>query len=303
MDIYKSCQKLLKFVPGLIVDNNVIKDVNNAIFEHLQKKQSVIAKINMRINKKHYDNLYDALAEIEKLSEIELKLAEPDLNAEWFFNVPTPMIRIIENGLGWISILPKDMLDVWDVADTLVEERCMFRVYSLAYHDPKRARDAFAAKDFGIRFSTKLELFEDFWKRVREIGVIPFTIRLCAYTKTARYLYDIDLLTCSLLKDMREGKIPPVCKISRKPLQFYQLDKIMTYDDLPLISKHIFEIIFESKEVNVLELAQALHITEHMVREHLDVLIRRRYVEKEGLPPNEKFYANMKYIMREGESI
>lgn len=237
-----------------------------------------------------------ALADIDAVDGFEVLFLEPNLTGHWDFNIPTSRIRIANNGLGTITIYPRDKLHRWGEEEG-VERKCTLMMNTSECFRPQLMKDGLTKKYEEITCIPRLEIVEDLWKDVRATGVVPFRLRLHAYTKDARYLYELDLLNNIQLMDFREEKIPPINRVARDVTDFYSFDKVVSADEnLPYISKRLFELLFESKVIEPPELAHAMRITEKMVNEHLGVLHRRGYVIKDGRPPNERYFVNIDSI-------
>lgn len=295
MSVIESAGKLLRFFPGG-VDEYARKQMTSAIRERLGKSDDSLATVAFKINGKDFPWLFDAVAEIEKFSEAELFFIEPDLTGHWNFNIPTSRIRIDTNGHGTITVFPKERLHRWGEEEG-VEKKCLLKLNVSECFRPQLMRDGLTKKHEEITNIPTLGFAEDIWKEVRASGVIPFQLRLYAYTRDARYLYELDLLNNIQIRDFREEKIPPINRVARDVTDFYSFDKVVCADEnLPYISKRLFELLFESKVIEPPELAAAMRITERMVSEHLGVLYRRGYVTKDGRPPDERYFVDIDAI-------
>ena len=323
-EIYTECRKILGFANPQLVNAYSEKMLRQTLDIHLSEAgKNDIAKVGFKVNGKDYTLFHEALAEINEFKEIEFVFSNY-IPGAWIFAVPTIRAKILLNGVGWLQLLSKPEHDLENESSSIEalpqehqnisqipsgEEpsaeglkknlKTMFRMYITKHFRPEllKAGPLDEGNEIeGIPYG--LIRFEQMWNNVRMEAVVPIQIKVCAYTQTSRMLYHVDLLRGTLLKDIREEGIPQVNYLKRTGLEFFHLDKIMTFKDIPELSKNVLEIIFESKEIDIVELAHIFHTQEKRMDQYVDVLKRKDLVSVIGKPPNEKYSANMDAMIK-----
>lgn len=301
-NVFSACRKMLRFAPPTEVDDYAEKQLRNAVFERVGDRFTGgehIADFRLKINDRTFDWIYDAFVEEEEIKRFELEFYNPKIESEWNYNVPTRCIKILPGALGWIYTIERDMVATWDMLESSTEQKCMFRGYITSYYKPCSLKKSTTISAEELE-PFQLADFETIWKNVKKNYIVPFRLRLCAYTQQTRYAYDLDLVNNKLVKDIREGKIVATNHEPRSAMQFYQMDKILSSTKLPELAKKIFEAVFECKIIDVVELAHAFGLTENTTRTYLGLLFKANYLDIIGIPPNERYKINMKKIAEEG---
>ena len=119
---------------------------------------------------------------------------------------------------------------------------------------------------------------------------------LCAYTKKRRYLYRLNLLDNTLIRDFREGKIPIANRKFRDPLSYFHLDKVLSTQELPDLAKNVLQVFFELENGDVADTEIGLGITERMARNNINALLKRGFVDGIGKPPSMRYMINLENI-------
>jgi hypothetical protein len=335
-DVYESCRKILNFAPPELVNAYSEKMLRLAIVTHIgESGRDDIANVAFGANGKEYPNIFEAISEISDAKELVLIISDFKPDVSWTFSVPTTKIKVLTNGVGWLhlrdkpaaseegsgtkepepplspdhpplpQVIPPDTPPTPQAAPPGPDApqacskqnlKAMFRIYATSHFKPQLLKPGQDDDDIGMDVPFGIVRFEQLWSGVRKEGIVPLTVKLCAYTQTSRLLYHIDLLRGKLLRDVREDNIPQVNHLKRTGLDFFQLDRVLSMSEVPWLSKKILEIIFESKEIDSPELAHIFHSQENRIDQFVDVLVRRGYVTIAGRPPNEKFVANMDAI-------
>jgi len=293
VDVYESCRKLLSFAPFFQVDDHAEKRLRQSIDIHIgESKEEDIASIRFIVNGKEYPFIYDAIADVKEPKETEIIFSDLHYNPSWLFNIPTMGMKILPEGVGYLVMKEPAQSD--DEDGKMANVKAMFRGYIPKHYRPQslKAELSNTSEELDV-MPYGLQRLEQHWGKIREEGVIPILLRICAYTQTTRHAYMLDLYRNKLIRDYREDKIPQVNHLQRQGLQFFHVDKIMTMKDVPELSKKIFEIVFESKEVSGSDLAYMLHVNEKQLAQYIGVLSRRDFIKTLGKPPNERYIANI----------
>ena len=294
--LYDSCRKILKYAAFHKVDEHAEKRLRQAIESQLgESGKDDVALVKFKVNGKEYPYIYDAIDDVKELKETEIILSDFDSSSSWAFMVPTAGIKIMPDGVGWfVPIQQGAPGEVGDGKSGAAPVKAMFRLFVSKHFHPQSLKSELAIVEENTNVVPYgLVRIEQLWSSIRDDGTVPIMLRLCAYTQDNRYAYNIDLLRGRLLRDIREDKIPQVNRVERKGLLFFHLDKILTIKEIPDLSKKILEITFESKDIDLRDLADVLHVTEKTVKQFMNVLVNRGYIVVDGKPPNERFMANL----------
>ena len=117
--------------------------------------------------------------------------------------------------------------------------------------------------------------------------MVPFEIRVCTYTKNARYSYDLDLINNRMLKDFRGGQAPLRNRAERTAIDYLNFDTIFAATDMKEIVKKAFINLFEMEKATSFDISHSMGITDQMAMNSLNSIVHRGFAEKAGVAPRE----------------
>jgi hypothetical protein len=297
----KKSKEVLKLAPSKRVDNFAKKQLVKHAKNYISHVDTSIAEVRFKINQKEFESLLDALTKVETLSEFEIHFYHPKTDGAWEYDTPTRLIKINEQAIGGLMMFPVDpfLLNKWnpDMKPAIAE--AMFRSYLPYYYSPetikshsKKVDDKFLVPPRALCTPNEL------WRDMREKGIVPFQLNICAYTKEIRYKYRINVLENTLLKDFRDNRIPIANRVVRSSLDSFNLDKILSTQELPIIPKRVLQIIFELNEAMVSDIEIGLGITEKMARNAIKSLMKRGFLIVLGKPPQQAYIINLDAVRK-----
>jgi hypothetical protein len=106
------------------------------------------------------------------------------------------------------------------------------------------------------------------------------------------------VLENTLLKDFRDNRIPIANRVIRSSLDSFNLDKILSTQELPIIPKRVLQIIFELNEAMTSDIEIGLGITEKMAKNAIKSLMKRDFLIGVGKPPQQAYIINLDAIRK-----
>jgi hypothetical protein len=294
------CQAIMEFAPKDEVDFHAQKQLKRAFYEYKQAPKLPLASTTYVINDKEYDSLILALVEEERLDTGSILFYQPKLDENWDYNVLTKTLTLIGNGVGYVDKFDYDSFAIqkWDRTQHIQTERVMIRAFLSRFYYPRsiktKSKDPHASEK--RPFVPKLITLEELWSDVREKGLVPFEIRVCAYTRDARFSYDLNLIDNLMLKDFRGGQVPPRNKAERNAMDYMNFDMILASTDMKDLVKKVFINLFEVKEATAFDISHTMGITDNMARNGLDAVVSRNLADKVGKPPREIYSINTELL-------
>ncbi len=307
MEILEKCESVMNLGPEKEVDRYAIKEMNKKVKSHLQKQWPHLAEVGFFVNGELYENLLDAMLEIDDLNTIELRFLKPVLSENWDFNRPTKVIKAIKGGFGGVAFFNYDpkAIDKWANASELIEKKAMIRVFPVNFYIPRSiaTMSKYVMEDPPRALIPDLWTMESAWEKMRILGAVPMTIRVCAYTQEERFSYDIDIIRGKLLRDFRAGKIPVTRKKVREPEEYFYFDRVYASEEMPDLTRNIFEAIFESDGMNASDLSHFFKITTDMAINNLKALSNRGLLDSKGQPPFETYMVTKELLEERVKSL
>ena len=295
-DPLELCQAILKLGPEEEVDYHAEKELKRWLLEYIATPKKPLADIAYMINGKEYASLLDAFVREEELENAGIRFLKPNLKENWDYNTPTKTIALMGKGMGWVEHFSYDTfsLDKWDRQQHIQRENVMIRAFITKFYYPEsiktKSEDPLAGP---IRhYIPKVRLMEDMWNHIRSTGMVPFEIRVCTYTKNARYSYDLDLVNNTLLKDFRGGQATLRNKAERTVIDYLNFDTILAATDMKDIVKKTFINLFEMEQAIAFDISHSMGITDQMATNALNSIVHRGYAEKQGSAPREIYSIN-----------
>ncbi|MDD4307995.1 MAG: hypothetical protein PHU53_04215 [Thermoplasmata archaeon] len=285
------CQAILHLGPEEEVDLHAEKELKRHFYEYNASQKKALASLSFMINGKEYDSLLEAIRDEEHLENAGIRFLRPDLKENWDFNTPAKTLVLLEKGMGWLERFSYDpySLDKWDRNQQIQRENVMIRGFLARFYYPQsiitESEDPLAGP--GRPYIPKLTMLEDLWTHVRESGMVPFEIRVCAYTKTARYTYDLDLINNTMLKDFRGGQSPLRNLAKRTMIDYLNFDTVLAATDMKDLVKRAFINLFESEFATAPDIAYSMHITNQNATNALNAIVSRGLATKQGAAPRE----------------
>lgn len=295
------CQDIMKFASADNVDMHAEKELKRAFFEYKQSQKRSLASASYLVNGVEYGSLLKAIIEIEKLQTLGIKFYKPNLEENWDYNVPTKSIALIGSGLGWVEKFDYKSfnLEKWDASQQMQRERVMLRAFPTRFYFPIpiKTKSIDPLAELPRAYIPKVVTLEELWNHIRSTGMVPLEIRLCAYTRNARYPYDLDLINNLMLKDFRGGQMPLTRKAVRSAMDYLCFDTVLAATDMKDLVKKVFIELFEVKEVTAFDISHSMGITDTMAKNALDALVAREVATRDGAPPRERYSFNPKLLV------
>jgi hypothetical protein len=295
-DPLELCQAILHLGPEEEVDLHAEKELRRYYFEYGAAQKKALAGAAYMVNGQEYESLLEALHREESLDNAGIRFIKPDLAENWDFNTPTRTLVLMGKGMGCLERFSYDSfrLDKWDKHQQIQRDNVMIRGFLTRFYYPQsiitESEDPLAGPK--RPYIPRLVMLEDLWNHIRSTGMVPFEMRVCAYTKTARYIYDIDMVNNTMLKDFRGGQAPLRNRAQRTIVDYLNFDMVLASTDMKDIVKRAFINLFESEYATASDLAYSMHITSQMAANALTAIVTRGLAMKEGAPPREIFSIN-----------
>lgn len=293
MEILEKCRSVIEHGPKSEIDEYSLKEMKKYVKSHLHNDGPYLSELAFLINGRQYEHIYDALIAEDDVETIDIRFLKPKLDEVWDFDAPTQTIKMMKGGFGGIAFFNYDpkALDKWAKAGELIEKKAMIRAFPVDFFVPRSI--ATMSKHLGEDppdvLIPQLWTMESMLKNMREVGALPITVRICAYTKEERFAYDIDLLRNRLLRDPRAGKMQPTQRVKRSPEEYFYFDRIYASLKMGHLPKAIFEAVFESDGLTASDISHFFRITTEMAVNNLKALEKRGLLNVEGKPPFETY--------------
>ncbi|KYK27675.1 MAG: hypothetical protein AYK23_02140 [Candidatus Proteinoplasmatales archaeon SG8-5] len=299
-DALRHCQAIMKFGAAEEVDFHAEKQLKSSFYEYKQAKRVPLASSKYLVNEEEYDSLLQAFAEVKELETGGIRFFKPNMKENWDYNTPTSMILLMGDGMGIVERFDYDSfsLEKWSKGQEVQKELVMLRAFPTRFYVPMsiktKSKDPLAGPP--RLYIPRLLTLEEFWQDIRANGLVPFEIRVCAYTRSARFSYDIDLVNNRMLKDFRGGQVPPKNKAVRTAMDYMNFDMILASTDMKELVKKVFISLFEVKEATAFDISHTMGITDTMARNGLDAVVSRELADKTGKPPRETYKIDPKLL-------
>lgn len=290
-DALELCQAILRFGPEEEVDFHAEKEMKHALLEYRAAPKRALASTIFMINGREYLSLLEALISEPVLETAGIRFLKPNLDENWDYNTPTKTLALMGKGMGWLEHFSYDAfsLSKWDRQEHITRENVMIRGFVTRFYYPEsiksKSRDPLAAPK--RLYIPRVLLLEELWSHIRRTGMVPFEIRVCAYTKDARYTYDLDLVNNTMLKDFRGGQAPLRNRASRTAMDYLNFDTIFAATDMKVIVKKAFVNLFEMEKATAFDISHSMGITDQMAMNALNSIVYRGFAEKIGTAPRE----------------
>jgi len=295
-DILEYCQSIMKFAPESEVDLHAEKQLRRAFFEYKQARKTPLASVQYLINEDEYDSLLEAFAKVAVLETGGIRFLKPNLKENWDYNTPTSKIMLMGDGMGVVERFEYDSfsLEKWSAGQEVQRELVMLRAFPAKFYVPMSIKTKSVDPLAGdpILYVPKLMTLEEFWQDVRTKGLVPFEIKVCAYTRHSRHTYNLDLVDNKLLKDFRGGQVPPKNRAVRTAMDYMNFDMILASTDMKELVKKVFINLFEVKESTAFDISHTMGITDTMAKNALDAVVSRELADKIGKAPREIYSIN-----------
>ena len=289
----------MEFAPSSMVDGYAKKQLKNSIRKYKSSTEVKLADVEFKFDGYKYQSLLDALYDLKRWDEMEVHILHPNTKERWEYDTPTKVIKITGHGRGGLMLFPINpfALNQWNPKQKPAFESSMFRGYLSHFFSPEsiKARSKKYDEKPLIPPKTLCTLIE-LWEDIRKKGIVPFQLALCAYTKSRRYVYQLDVLDNALLRDFRDGKIPIANRLFRHPLDYYHLDNLLSTQELPDLAKKVLAVFFDLEEANAADIEIGLGITERMAWDNISALAKRGLIDAVGKPPKAKYVINLENI-------
>jgi len=301
------CQAILHLGSEEEVDLHAEKELRRHYFEYNAAQKKALAGTTYMVNGREYDSLLDAIHQEENLENAGIRFIKPDLAENWDFNTPARMLLLMGEGMGCLERFSYDSfrLNKWDKSQPIQRDNVMIRGFLTRFYYPQsiisESEDPLAAPK--RLYIPRLVKIEDLWQHIRSTGMVPFEMRFCAYTKTARYTYDINMINNTMLKDFRGGQAPLRNLAQRKIIDYLNFDMVLASTDMKDIVKKAFINLFESEYATAGDIAHSMHITNQMAGNALNAIVTRGLAKKQGSPPREIFSIDSDALAQKAEKL
>ncbi len=256
--------------------------MKNRLYRLNNRNIEYLAKIEYYINGKGYDNLLRGFYEVDELKKIKFKFLEPNIEGAWNFSKPTKELKEKE-GKGICETFDYDptSLNNWLESEHADMEKVMVRAFVSDFYVPisiLKKSQYHHAEEIPRQYDPVLMKLNDLWSDVRS-GVLPMEIRFSLYTQTGRYSLVIDPIN-NKMKPHPLGYVSSVDSVDREPLDYMIFDKILAYMEYSPLVKSIFELLFETEEMSISDVAGRLNMDHNIAKNNLISLESGGFVEK-----------------------
>jgi hypothetical protein len=295
-DILELCQAILHLGSEEEVDLHAENELRRTFYEYQSVQKKPLASVTYMVNGREYSSLLEAMHREEELENLGLRFLKPDLKENWDFNTPSKTLVLMQNGMGVLERFSYDAfkLDKWDMHQQLQRDNVMIRGFPTWLYFPQsiKTKSIDPLAEAERPYVPKLVMLEDLWQHVRKNGMVVLELRVCAYTKTARYTFDLDLVNNVMLKDFRGGQSPLRNLAQRGIVDYLNFDMVLASTDMKDMVKRAFINLFESEYATAFDIAHSMHITNQMAANALNAIASRGLAIKEGSYPREIYSIN-----------
>ena len=283
-------------------DKYAEKKLRNRLYKLENTDIDYLSDLEYFINGEKYGSLIKAFSEVEKLEKVKIRFLNPNLEGNWNFSKPIKVLKE-KDGKGVCETFEYDptSLDKWSQARDSKIEKVMVRAFIEDFYVPvsiKTKSEYHRAEEVPRQYDPTLKEFKDIWKDIRD-GVLPFVIRFCLYTKSNRYPLLLDIVENKLRPHLL-GSITRVKRVDREPLEYMNFDKVFARIELPLLPKKIFELLFETQEMTIFDIADRLNLDKKVAENNLSSLQNKGFVEEKK---DITYELNMDKIKEVAESL
>ncbi len=281
-DKLEEIKKLLYLSAESEMDDYAEKNLKNRLYQWKNADVEYLSDIEYFINGKKYDSLIDAFYEIEDLGKLKLKFLDPNLEGPWNFSRPTKEMKVKE-GKGVCETFEYDpsSFNKWAQATHSNLEKVMVRAFMMDFYVPvsiSTKSEYHYAEEMPRQYDPHLKKLKDLWKDIRG-GVVPFVIRLSLYTQKERYPLLVDPIN-DKLKPHPLGDITRIKRVERDAMEYLKFDKVYAWVDLPMLLKKILELLFETEEMSVFDVADCLDMEKNVAENNLSSLENKGFVKE-----------------------
>ncbi|HEQ79204.1 MAG TPA: hypothetical protein ENN76_02935 [Euryarchaeota archaeon] len=280
--VYSDITALLAYREELGKDEYVKNGLEESYDQYILEKRPSLCKVRQLVESIDYPNIYQPLDFFDEVSELRLHFVEPDTKKHWDYNRPTMELTLKGDGKGGSLSFRYDpeRFDNWERPSGLGRDALMYAIFITRGYEPVSLFDASNhIQEPDPYMTSPHHSIRSFWHTVRSGKVIPFEIRICAYTKTDRRIYDIDLTRNRLLPDFRNGKVAAKNVVNQPVLDTMYFDRIWAGSNLPPLNKNIFMLLFHSNGITPQEVSVVFGININMAKNHLKSLESRGYAK------------------------
>jgi len=281
-DKIKNIKRIMKISSKSEFDEYAKKNLRKRLYELKNADIDHLSDLEYFINGKKYSSLIEAFYEVAEIEKIKIRFLNPNLEGNWNFSKPVKELKE-KGGKGVCETFDYDptSLDKWAKANRSNMEKVMVRAFIEDFYVPvsiKTKSEYHHAEEIPRQYDPHLKKIQDLWKDVRN-GVFPLVIRLCLYTKNERYPLLLDTVEDKLRPHVLGG-ITRVKRVDREPLEYRNFDKVYAWLDLPLLPKKILELLFETQEMTVFDVAECLGTDKKVAENNLNSLQTKGFVKK-----------------------
>ena len=298
--IYEKCLKILDFAPSERIDDYSKKMLKTELTKVITKNKVPLLKFRLKADGKEYESMYDILLK-DDVKAIELIFEKPAKMGRWEYDLPIKRLRMLSNGLGVVNIFsPIDLtLRKWVLEDP-ESKKVIIRNYPIAFFQPASIKMKSLTEDLFTTstYIPKPQSFEETFNDVKKFGIVPFQVRIIAYSREKRYAFDLDLLENCLIEDFRTNKLSYSFSIQRSPMQYYKFDKVHAMLKIPDTPKKVFEAIFESKGLSAGEIAHLFEVSLKIATNNIQSLVSKGLLEEVDYAGEKKYIASSKLLQK-----
>jgi len=275
-------KKILNISDGSDFDEYAEKTLKDKLYKWKNEEVEYLSDLEYFINGKKYDSILDAFHEVENVGKIKINFLRPNLDGPWNFSRPTKELKAKdEKGVCETFEYDPTSLDKWSRAGEPEIEKTMIRAFIPDFFVPisiAKKSEYHRAEEIPRQYEPRLKHLNEVWQDVRG-GVFAFVIRLCLYTQKDRYTLLIDTIN-DKLRPHPLGDVTRIKKTDREAVDYLNFDKVHAWLDIPLLSKKIFELLFETEEMTVFDIADCLNLDKKVAENNLTSLESKGYVDK-----------------------
>ncbi len=242
--------------------------LERTVQEYLGHRPAPIAELSLEFDGRPVWSVFDALGDDAApfvRGRISLATPPPDGTA-WEWLVPFRSIDL--NADGSVDLAPLEP----GPARRAIGRFALRELYVPRSRLEEEAGDPVAAARGRIdRLLTLPEVAE----LVRTAGVVPLSATLLVYRSDDRVRFDLDLVSGSLLRDRRAGRLALSRRVRRPPRLAYALDGLVARGELSAYNARALEVLSETHGLSPLELGQVLGSVREFAASALDALAAR----------------------------
>ena len=245
-------QQFAKSRAGARHDAFSAQALSRAVAEYAVRRRTAIASFRVSVDGRAFPSVFAALADPETtFADAELTLTDAPADPKvWEWLRPIQSLHFLSDGAVEVLVPGRPGRPERAIGRLLLREHYVPRPES------EMTGGGVSAASGGL--PSQLESLKDSVAFARAHGVVVFSVAVLLYFADQRVRYELDLLTDTLLRDPRAGRLPVSTRVHRSSRLAYSVDRFLAEGELPVYSARALEALVETHGVTPLDIAPVL---------------------------------------------